>query len=72
MSLIVVGSDWSIPPILRNCVHILDLPLPIGEELYNNVFQNAVSKYACLMTKRDDYQNKHKECHYKPQAKQRD
>lgn len=45
MSLIVVGSDWSIPPILRNCVHILDLPLPIGEELYNNVFQNAVNKY---------------------------
>lgn len=44
MSLIVVGSDWSIPPILRNCVHILDLPLPIGQELYNDVFQNAVSK----------------------------
>jgi len=45
MSLIVVGSDWSIPPILRNCVHILDLPLPIGAELYQNVFENAVTKY---------------------------
>ena len=45
MNLILVGSDWSIPAILRNCVHILDLPLPIGEELYNDVFQNAVNKY---------------------------
>lgn len=45
MSLVVVGSDWSIPPILRNCVHILDLPLPIGAELYQDIFQNAVNKY---------------------------
>jgi len=45
MNLIIVGSDWSIPAILRNSVHILDLPLPIGEELYNDVFQKAVSKY---------------------------
>lgn len=45
MNLIVVGADWSIPPILRNSVHILDLPLPIGQELYNDVFQVAVNKY---------------------------
>ena len=45
MNLIIVGADWSIPAILRNCVHILDLPLPIGEELYNDIFQNAVNKY---------------------------
>lgn len=45
MTLIVIGSDWSIPTILRNHVHILDLPLPIGEELYQDVFRFAVSKY---------------------------
>ena len=45
MSIIIVGADWSIPAILRNCVHIVDLPLPIGEELYQNVFQKAVNKY---------------------------
>ncbi|MBD2183042.1 AAA family ATPase [Planktothrix sp. FACHB-1355] len=45
MSLIVIGSDWQIPPILRNSIHILDLPLPSGEELYQNVFRVAVSKY---------------------------
>ncbi|MCL1463937.1 AAA family ATPase [Argonema galeatum] len=45
MSLIVIGSDWQIPSILRNSIHILDLPLPIGEELYQDVFRVAVSKY---------------------------
>jgi len=45
MTLIVVGSDWSIPAILRNHVHILDRPLPIGEELYQDVFSVAVRKY---------------------------
>ncbi|MGK7901345.1 MAG: hypothetical protein AB4352_08035 [Hormoscilla sp.] len=45
MTLIVIGSDWSIPAILRNHVHILDLPLPIGEELYQDVFSVAVRKY---------------------------
>jgi|GEM_PF-909929 len=45
MSLIVVGADWSIPAILRPYVHILDLPLPIGEELYQDVFSNAEAKY---------------------------
>ena len=45
MTLIVIGSDWSIPSILRPHVHILDLPLPIGEELYVDVFSNAVNKY---------------------------
>lgn len=45
MSLIVVGSDWSIPVILRNSVHILDFPLPIGEELYQDVFSLAVPQY---------------------------
>ena len=45
MTLIVVGSDRSIPAILRNHVHILDRPLPIGEELYQDVFSVAVRKY---------------------------
>lgn len=45
MSLIIVGPDWSIPTILRNSVHILDLPLPIGIELYQDVFSVAVNKY---------------------------
>jgi len=45
MTLIVLGSDWSMPAILRNHVHILDLPLPIGEELYQDLFSLAVSKY---------------------------
>jgi AAA+ superfamily predicted ATPase len=45
MSLIVIGSDWSIPIILRNHVHILDLPLPIGEELYEDVFSYAIDRY---------------------------
>ncbi|HBE20765.1 MAG TPA: AAA family ATPase [Cyanobacteria bacterium UBA11149] len=45
MTLIVIGSDWSIPTILRNHVHILDLPLPIGEELYQDIFSFAISKY---------------------------
>ena len=45
MSLIVIGADWSIPSILRNNVHIQDLPLPIGEELYENVFSVAVERY---------------------------
>jgi len=45
MSLVVIGPDWTIPPILRNTVHIVDLPLPIGEELYENVFSVAVEKY---------------------------
>ncbi|MGB3204173.1 MAG: AAA family ATPase [Crinalium sp.] len=48
MTLIVVGSDWSIPTILRNCVHILDLPLPIGAELHQDVFSVAVSKYGLI------------------------
>lgn len=45
MSLIVIGSDWTIPTILRNHVHILDLPLPIGEELYQDLFSSAINKY---------------------------
>ena len=45
MNLIIVGSDWSIPTSLRNYIHILDLPLPIGEELYQNIFKLAVTKY---------------------------
>ncbi|MEH1798994.1 MAG: AAA family ATPase [Nostoc sp.] len=45
MTLIVIGSDWSMPTILRPHVHILDLPLPIGQELYDDVFSQAVSKY---------------------------
>lgn len=45
MTIIVVGSDWSIPPILRNSVHIVDLPLPTADELHTNVFSIAVSKY---------------------------
>ncbi len=45
MNLIIVGSDWSIPTTMRNYIHILDLPLPIGEELYQNIFKLAVTKY---------------------------
>ena len=45
MSLIVVGTEWSIPSILRNSVYVIDLPLPIGQELFNDVFQVAVKKY---------------------------
>jgi len=45
MSLVVIGSDWSIPTILRNHVHIVDLRLPIGKELYQKVFKLAVTKY---------------------------
>ncbi|NET58611.1 MAG: AAA family ATPase [Symploca sp. SIO2E6] len=45
MSLVATGPDWTIPAVLRNMVHILDLPLPIGEELYDNVFSVAVEKY---------------------------
>ncbi len=45
MSLVVIGPDWMIPTILRNTVHIVDLPLPIGEELYENVFSIAVERY---------------------------
>ena len=45
ITLIAIGPDWSIPPILRNCVHILDLPLPIGEELYEDVFSVAIRNY---------------------------
>ncbi|NER48972.1 MAG: AAA family ATPase [Symploca sp. SIO1A3] len=45
MSLVTTGPDWTIPAVLRNMVHILDLPLPIGEELYDNVFSVAVEKY---------------------------
>lgn len=45
MTVIIVGSDWSIPAILRNNVHIVDLPLPMREELYEDVFSNAESKY---------------------------
>ena len=45
MSLIIVGADWSIPPTLRNCVHIVDLPLPIGQELYEDIFSLAIDKY---------------------------
>ncbi|KKI99245.1 ATPase AAA [Prochlorothrix hollandica PCC 9006 = CALU 1027] len=39
MTLIILGSDWQIPPLLRNSVHLLDLPLPNGEELFQQVFQ---------------------------------
>ncbi|MFN6518037.1 MAG: AAA family ATPase [Nostoc sp. CreGUA01] len=45
MSLIIIGSDWIIPTSLRNIVHIIDLPLPVEEELYDNVFSVAVEKY---------------------------
>ncbi|GAB1543730.1 AAA family ATPase [Scytonema sp. NUACC21] len=45
MTLIIVGKDWSIPTILRQSVHILDLPLPIGIELHQDVFSLAISKY---------------------------
>ncbi|KYC35188.1 AAA family ATPase [Scytonema hofmannii PCC 7110] len=45
MTLIVIGADWSIPTILRNNVHILDLPLPTGQELYDKVFSVASQKY---------------------------
>ncbi|WP_445636554.1 putative AAA domain-containing protein ycf46 [Nostoc sp. DSM 114161] len=46
MSLIIIGSDWTIPTILRNIVHIIDLPLPVEQELYDNVFSVAVEKYS--------------------------
>ncbi|MBD2145274.1 MAG: AAA family ATPase [Sphaerospermopsis kisseleviana] len=45
MSLVIIGADWTIPTILRNIVHIIDLPLPVEEELYDNVFSVAVEKY---------------------------
>lgn len=45
MSLIIVGTDWTIPTILRNQVHIEDLPLPTDDELYKNVFSVAEEKY---------------------------
>jgi hypothetical protein len=45
MSLVIIGADWNIPTILRNIVHIIDLPLPVEEELYDNVFSVAVEKY---------------------------
>ncbi|HLP91207.1 MAG TPA: AAA family ATPase [Nostocaceae cyanobacterium] len=45
MSLIIIGADWTIPTILRNMVHIIDLPLPVEQELYENVFSVAVERY---------------------------
>ncbi len=45
MTLIIIGTDWSIPTILRNHVHIVDLKLPIGQELYQDVFRIAENKY---------------------------
>ncbi|MBO3460178.1 AAA family ATPase [Aetokthonos hydrillicola Thurmond2011] len=48
MTLIVIGADWSIPTILRNNVHILDLALPTGKELYDKVFSVASHKYELL------------------------
>lgn len=48
MTLIIVSSDWSIPTILRNNVHILDLQLPIGKELYQKVFKVAVNRYGLM------------------------
>lgn len=48
MTLIIVSSDWSIPTILRNNVHILDLQLPIGKELYQKVFKFAVNRYGLM------------------------
>ncbi|RUT00747.1 hypothetical protein DSM106972_071560 [Dulcicalothrix desertica PCC 7102] len=45
ISLIIVGKEWTIPTILRNNVHILDLPLPIGAELHQSIFSVAVHKY---------------------------
>ncbi|MGA1601473.1 MAG: AAA family ATPase [Prochlorothrix sp.] len=39
MSLIVIASDWQIPLLLRQNVHLLDLALPNGEELFQRVFQ---------------------------------
>ncbi|BAY27507.1 AAA ATPase central domain-containing protein [Calothrix sp. NIES-2100] len=50
MTLIVIGADWSIPPIVRNQVHILDLALPTGKELYDNIFSVASEKYELLET----------------------
>ena len=44
MTLIILGLDWSIPPILRNYVHILDLSLPNEEELYQDLFSKDISK----------------------------
>ncbi|MBD2775231.1 AAA family ATPase [Iningainema tapete] len=44
LTLIVIGADWTIPEILRNSVHIQDLPLPIGEELYQDVFSIVSEK----------------------------
>lgn len=44
MTLIILGSTWSIPVILRNSVHIVDLPLPNAEELYQKVFKVPLEK----------------------------
>jgi len=53
ITIIIVGSDWLIPTILRNSVHILDLPLPIDKELYNDVFSVAVDKYGLSLQEAD-------------------
>lgn len=45
MSLIIIGSDWTIPSILRNYVHIVDLPLPNGKELYEDIFRKNISQF---------------------------
>ncbi|MGA1264380.1 MAG: AAA family ATPase [Prochlorothrix sp.] len=39
MTLIIIAADWQIPALLRQNVHLLDLSLPNGEELYQKVFQ---------------------------------
>lgn len=44
MTLIILGTTWSIPVILRNSVHIVDLPLPNAEELYQKVFKVPLKK----------------------------
>ena len=44
MTLIILGLDWSIPPILRNYVHIVDLSLPNEEELYQDLFSKNIPK----------------------------
>lgn len=45
MSLIIIGADWLMPKILHNSIYILDLPLPIGVELYQSIFSFAEKNY---------------------------
>lgn len=45
MTLILIGMEWSIPVMLRNYVSILDLPLTKSDEIYEDIFSQAVNKY---------------------------